>query len=98
MTATSGVDLTQYVDLLSSIDPFQWSGEGTEMVGLPVESRGPPVAAGNFCEGLTSDGRVVRTQLVGFRNGRVPSIPLEETDGIQLGDKVVGRAQASRVA
>ncbi|MBC8164476.1 MAG: FliI/YscN family ATPase [Bryobacteraceae bacterium] len=97
MRAIEKIDLAKYVDALNSIDPFQWSGEVTEMVGMLVESRGPAVASGNFCEILTSSGRVVRTQVVGFRNGRVLSIPLEETEGIQLGDKVIARAEDGRV-
>ena len=32
----------------------------------------------------------IRTQVIGFRDGRVLSMPLEETDGLQLGDPIVG--------
>jgi FliI/YscN family ATPase len=35
---------------------------------------------------------------VGFRNGNVLSMPLEETGGIQLGDVIVGRPDAARIA
>ena len=73
------------------------TGEGTELVGLTVESRGPAVAVGDFCELHISGGRVARSQVVGFRNGRVLSIPLEEIDGLQLGDRVVARAEEARV-
>lgn len=97
MSAPQQVNLQKYADLLPDIDTFQWSGEVTEMVGLLIESRGPAVAVGSFCEVLTSAGRIVRTQVVGFRNGRVLSIPLEETDGIQLGDRVIARAEDSRL-
>jgi FliI/YscN family ATPase len=96
-TPACGVKLQRYIDSLPGIDSFQWSGEVTEMVGLLIESRGPAVAIGNFCEVLTACGRIVRMQVVGFRNGRVLSIPLEETDGIQLGDKVIARAEDGRV-
>lgn len=86
-----------YLRYVENADPLVWRGEVTEMVGLLIESRGPAVAVGNFCEVISSTGRVVRTQVVGFRNGRVLSIPLEETDGLQLGDSVVARAEDSRV-
>ena len=56
-----------------------------ELVGLLVESNGPAAAIGDFCE-MTRSGRVIRTQVIGFRDGRVLSMPLEETDGLQLGD------------
>jgi FliI/YscN family ATPase len=40
---------------------------------------------------------LIRTQVVGFRNGRVLSMPLEETDGLQLGDVVCARSEEARV-
>ncbi|MDZ4799533.1 MAG: FliI/YscN family ATPase [Bryobacteraceae bacterium] len=97
MTNSQGMDLKDLIEAVNSIDPLQWSGEVTEMVGLLIESRGPAAAVGSFCEVLTASGKVVRTQVVGFRNGRVLSIPLEETDGIQLGDRVVARDEDSRL-
>ena len=89
--------LAPYFEVLDQVDPMVRTGEVTELVGLTVESRGPAVAVGDFCELHTSGGRVVRSQVVGFRNGRVLSIPLEEIDGLQLGDRVVARAEEARV-
>lgn len=94
----SALSLESYAALLDNIDPLVWTGEITEMVGLLIESRGPAVPAGSFCEVRSQSGRIIRTQVVGFRNGRVLAIPLEETDGMQLGDKVVARSEGSRVA
>jgi FliI/YscN family ATPase len=76
---------------------MRWLGEVTEVVGLLVESRGPNVAIGDFCEMLTAVGRPIRTQVIGFRNGRVLSMPLEEIDGLQLGDPVAARSEDARV-
>src|SRR5881628_3353473 len=67
------------------------------MVGLLIESSGPLAALGDFCEIQTSQGRAVRVQVIGFRNGRVLSMPLEETGGLQLGDKIVARPVAAMV-
>jgi FliI/YscN family ATPase len=89
--------LVPYLEAVRTIDPLLWTGEVTEMVGLLIESRGPAVASGSFCEVLCSSGKIVRTQVVGFRNDRVLSIPLEETDGIQLGDRIIGRSDAALV-
>jgi FliI/YscN family ATPase len=44
-----------------------------------------------------SNGRRIRTQVIGFRNGRVLSMPLEEIDGLQLGDQVEARSDDARV-
>ena len=54
----------------------------TEVAGLLIESRGPSAAIGDFCEVAASNGRRIRTQVIGFRNGRVLSMPLEEIDGL----------------
>ncbi|HEX4230576.1 MAG TPA: FliI/YscN family ATPase [Bryobacteraceae bacterium] len=91
------VNFEPYFRALDRLDPFLFGGEVTEMVGLLIESRGPAVALGDFCEVQTSAGRKLRTQVIGFRNGKVLSMPLEETDGIQLGDRVVARTSDARV-
>src|SRR5262245_26836012 len=75
---------------IEQIDPLCWTGEVTDLVGLLVESKGPVVSMGSFCEIQTGSGSV-RTQVAGFRNGRVLSIPLEDIDGIRLGDTIVAR-------
>jgi flagellum-specific ATP synthase len=82
---------------LGRLDPMQWTGTVTQIIGLLVESRGPAAAIGDFCEIVTSAGRRIRTQVIGFRNGMVMSMPLEETDGLQLGDTIVARKEAARV-
>jgi len=65
-------------------------GTVTEMVGLLIESNGPAGRDREFCEIQTSSGRTVRVQVIGFRDA-VPSLsmPLEESSGLQLGDKIV---------
>jgi len=83
---------------LERLSPFRWTGEVTEVVGLLVESRGPNVAIGDFCEVRASNGRKIRTQVIGFRDGRVLSMPLEEIDGLQLGDPLEARSEEARVA
>jgi flagellum-specific ATP synthase len=91
------LDLTSYLAELDHISPLRWTGQVTEVVGLLVESRGPSVAIGEFCEVKTSAGRAIRTQVIGFRNGRVLSMPLEEIDGLQMGDAITARSDDSRV-
>ncbi|MFN3323286.1 MAG: FliI/YscN family ATPase [Bryobacteraceae bacterium] len=89
--------LKRYLDALERANPVQWTGVVTEMVGLLVESAGPAAAAGDFCEIRTTSGRTIRTQVIGFRDGRVLSMPLEETDGLQLGDPIYARSEDARV-
>ena len=88
----------RYLTALDRTDPMQWTGEVSKLIGLLVESQGPAAAIGDFCEVVVSGGRRIRTQVIGFRDGRVLSMPLEETDGLQLGDPIVARKEAARVA
>lgn len=90
-------NISPYLESLARCEPVLWTGEVTQLVGLLVESRGPAAAIGDFCVIRTSNGRRIRTQVVGFRNGRVLSIPLEETDGLQLGDPITANPDDARV-
>src|SRR5271168_4169548 len=87
--------LAALIDYAPEIELLPWVGEVTEMVGLLIASRGPVVSIGDFCEVRTASGRSIRSQVIGFRNGQVLSLPLEEMDGLQLGDRVIARKNES---
>ena len=91
------MNLKPYYEQLARIETCRWSGSVTELVGLLVESKGPEAAVGDFCEIGTHAGRTIRTQVIGFRDGHVLSMPLEETDGLQLGDPIVARKEDARM-
>ncbi len=91
------MNLPQYLAKLDRMETARWTGSVVEMVGLLVESNGPAAAVGDFCEIETGGGRILRTQVVGFRDGRVLSIPLEEIDGLQLGDPITTRKEDARM-
>jgi flagellum-specific ATP synthase len=92
------LDLQRYINYLPHIEPLRSTGEVVELRGLLIESAGPAAAVGDFCEILSSTGRTIRVQVIGFSNGRVLSMPLEETDGLRLGDTILARPHAARVA
>ena len=98
MTVPAPLDLHRYFDQVRNTELLPWSGEVVELVGMLIASRGPAVAVGDFCEVRTSAGRRIRTQVIGFRNGNVLSMPLEEIDGIQLHDPIYARQDEARVA
>jgi FliI/YscN family ATPase len=91
------IKLPAYYERLASLDTCRWIGQVTELVGLLVESNGPSAGVGDFCEINTQSGRVIRTQVIGFRDGRVLSMPLEETDGVHLGDPITAREEDARM-
>jgi flagellum-specific ATP synthase len=90
-------DIRAYLTDLDRIDPFRSTGVVIQLIGLLIESAGPSVAIGDFCSIETQSGRRIRAQVIGFRNGRVLSMPLEETDGLRLGDLVLGRSGEASV-
>jgi flagellum-specific ATP synthase len=94
----SGFDLSSYLNQVTQSNILPWTGEIVEVVGLLLASRGPAAAVGDFCEVMTASGRRIRTQVIGFRNGHVLSMPLEEVDGIQLHDPILARQGDSAVA
>jgi FliI/YscN family ATPase len=91
------IALAPYVSALDGIPTLRWTGRVTEVVGLVLESHGPNVAIGDFCEVSAAGGRRIRTQVIGFRNGRVLSMPLDEMDGVRLGDAVTARSDEALV-
>ena len=97
MNTAFEIDLSRYTAILNRLEPVRMEGEVVELVGLIVESRGPTVAIGDFCEILTRGGKSIRTQVIGFRDGRVLSMPLEETGGLCLGDRIVARGGESEI-
>jgi len=92
------LDLHRYIDHVARLDPLRFTGEVVELRGLLIESTGPAAAIGDFCEILSAAGRTIRVQVVGFRDGRILSMPLEETDGLRLGDIILARPHAAKVA
>ncbi|HTW64585.1 MAG TPA: FliI/YscN family ATPase [Bryobacteraceae bacterium] len=91
------MNLAAYREKLEHMETCRWTGRVSELVGLLVESQGPAAAVGDFCEIQMRGGRIVRTQVIGFRDGRVLSMPLEETDGLHLGDPITARKEDARI-
>ncbi len=63
-------------------------GRVAKVVGLTVESQGPPAALGEACTIATRNGRETLAEVVGFRDGRVLLMPWEQLDGISAGASV----------
>jgi flagellum-specific ATP synthase len=90
-------NLGRYFDALGRAEPVRATGTVEQVVGLLIESKGPPAGVGDFCEIRTRTGQGIRTQVIGFRDGRILSMPLEETGGMQPGDTLISRKRDARV-
>jgi FliI/YscN family ATPase len=95
--APPGRFLEPYFEVLRDVSLVRATGVVEQVVGLLIESIGPAAGVGDFCEIRTHEGRRVRTQVIGFRDGRILSLPLEETGGLQPGDTIIARQREARV-
>ena len=93
---TLGLD--RYVQKLDSINTIKTVGIVKRAVGLIVESQGPPVSVGEFCEISGPDSSFpIPAEVVGFRDNYVLSMPLFKVDGVKLGDRVICRKKQATV-
>lgn len=78
------------VETVRSVDPVVVQGKITEVVGLLVESTGPPSSVGDVCLILDRLGNEVgRAEVVGFRSERTLLMPLGTVEGITPGYTVI---------
>ncbi len=64
-------------------------GKVSKIVGLTVESVGPPCKLNDLCEIISKDGNTsVQAEVVGFRDNLVLLMPYDSVDGIGIGATV----------
>ena len=87
MTAFPSV---RYLELLRAAEPLEYGGRVSKIVGLTVESSGPAGKIGDICHIYTlKQDRVMRAEVVGFRENRVLMMPFGNLEGVGLGSRVV---------
>ena len=75
-SATQAKGLERFFEALREVDPVRATGVVEQIVGLLIESKGPPAGVADFCEIRTRAGHTIRTQVIGFLEGRILSMPL----------------------
>ena len=78
-------------------DPVRFEGTVVQMVGLVLESQGPPARLGEVCLVDAGQGPAIPTEAVGFREGRLLLMPLGPMDGVAPGARVRGTGRGLRV-
>ncbi|NOX36600.1 MAG: flagellar protein export ATPase FliI [Calditrichaeota bacterium] len=90
--------LTYLSQTVDAIDVVRVYGKVTQVVGLLIESLGPPAAVGDVCQVYTRNGQdVFLTEVVGFRNDLVLSMPLGDMKGIAPGSDIVATGEPFQV-
>lgn len=95
MTTTSIFE--KYFTTMELSDPIKTVGRVSKVQGLLIESHGPQAIIGEICRVETPKGRgQIRAEVVGLRNETVQLMAFDETEGIEIGDRVIasgGRLQ-----
>ena len=81
--------LAPYFTRLESCSTLRWEGRVTQVVGQMVESEGPFCCVGELCHLVDGRGRVFPGEVVGFRGPIVLSMPLDRSDGLRYGDRII---------
>ncbi len=89
--------LETYLNRLRDLPLILQKGKVTDVSGVLIESAGPASAVGDFCEVELAGQRRLRSQVIGFRQGKTLLMPLEETGGLSPGATVVARPEAAKM-
>lgn len=86
--------LEKYQALVDHTETIKQIGRVQAVEGLRIESFGPPARVGELCQiVIESTGAVVLAEVVALRESTVLLAPYEETDGIEVGNPVIGLGQ-----
>jgi flagellum-specific ATP synthase len=84
---------------LDNTDPIRIRGKVNQVVGLVIESDGPPASVGELCTITNAGGGPpIQAEVVGFRQSRVLLMPLGPMEGIAPGSKVTASDRAFTVS
>lgn len=83
------LDLSAPMERALHCRPLRHEGKVAQVIGLVVESFGPPASLGELAQIDCGDGRVVPAEVVGFREDRLLLMPLGAMEGIKPGSPVV---------
>ncbi len=91
--------LADYLSTLVRTNPVRCYGKITNVRGLILEGYDPGVAVGELCSIFEGGGRrTVSAEVVGFRDGRVLLMPLDDLFGIAPGARFLPKGKQADVA
>ena len=84
----------KYIETAQKIDTIKCTGKVNKVHGLLIESKGPQAIIGEICK-IEAQGRYILAEVVGLKNEFVQLMAFGETDGLEVGSRVI--AQGSRL-
>ena len=93
------VNIDKFMDAVDECPSIKLTGKVTQVIGLVIESEGPPVSVGELCYVHSKIPGVppVPAEVVGFREGSVMLMPVGEMQGIGPGCEVVAAQKMLQV-
>jgi flagellum-specific ATP synthase len=80
----------KYLNTAQRTDPIKCTGKIVNVKGLLIESRGPQAIIGEICRIIAPRAKArIRAEVVGLKDEIVQLMAFEETDGLEVGDRVI---------
>jgi len=87
--------IEKFARALERIDPIKVNGKVTDVIGLIIVSIGPNVSLGEICTIVDKSGKeVCKTEVVGFKEGKVLSIALGEVVKISPSCEIIASGKS----
>lgn len=97
-SGTKDLDFKKFSDALRRISTIKQNGKITQVVGLVIESLGPPAQVGELCYiQISRNEPPVAAEVVGFRENKVLLMPLGDMSGIKPGSEVIASGSSLSV-
>ncbi len=77
-----------YIQRVPSLNPYTVDGKVRQITGVVIEATGRSGSVGDVCEIYTPDQRMIKAEIVGFKDGKLLLMPLGETFGVAPGSRV----------
>jgi flagellum-specific ATP synthase len=91
--------IRKYSETADRVDPIKCVGHISKVQGLLIESRGPQAIIGEVCRIEAPKGPgIIQAEVVGLRDEIVQLMAYEETDGIEVGNRVIASGNRLEVA
>jgi flagellum-specific ATP synthase len=87
--------IDKYSSIITSADVYKINGKVTDVIGLVIVSIGPNVSLGEVCTIVNRDGtEVCRTEVVGFKEGKVLSIAIGNVENISPSCEIIATGRS----
>jgi len=90
-TKNTSIDIFEkYIESAERTDPIKCVGKIVRVQGLLIESRGPQAIIGEVCRIIAPKAnKEIIAEVVGLHDEIVQLMPYDETDGLEIGDRVI---------